>query len=231
MSDGVKRNIRYLSRYQFRIILYYLAFGIAYGMFMELCLSDGDKSGWQNGLIFFRIFLVIALTTTQMSVVKSQLPFALSLSSCRSDLVKGHLVMTIEIIAETSILLAVGGWLASPGQGAIAFAGAVGKYIVLLLITSSMGILIGLMPSGMGAVLARIVMIIVFAIAIAVVTAIGAVISQEEKVSGLIMELTNGSGNTYVYVIAVVGVLAACILTVVSHVMVSRKIKRMEVHF
>lgn len=231
MSDGLKRNMQYLSRYQFRVMTYYVEFGILYGIAMAFFLSESKAESWQNGLGFFRLFLVIAVTSTQISVVKSQLPFVLSLSSRRSDLIRGHFIMTVEMVLEASLLLAIGNLIGAPHQSVADLGAVFLKYVVLLLITSSMGVLIGLLPAGMGAVVARIVMIVVFAIAISIVTAISAAISREEAVMSLLSGLAGQNTDTFVVVIGVVCAVTACVLTILAHGMVARKVRKMEVQF
>lgn len=231
MSDGVKRNISYLNHYQLRIVVYYLIFGIAYGAFMAMMLVDENGSGLGNAAMFFRVFLIIALTTTQTSIIKGQVPLALSFSSRRSDLIKGHLVMTVLLVAEVAALLTVSDMLIIPGLGIEGYALSFIKYAGLLLFTSSLGLMMGLLPSGMGAVVMRILIIITFIVVFAVISALGEAVGQSGFFRDLIGAFLGGADNAVVLAIAITGVVVGATVTVLSHVIVARKIQKMEVHF
>lgn len=222
MRDGLKRNIKYLTRYQARATIMYCIGALLYGIAMAVFMADPGEE-MQTVCNFFGFFLSITILTLQMNFMLCVPSMALSMSSTRRDLIIGHRVMSVELATEVTVLLTISFFLAGRENG-VSLLFCLMRSLISVLYISVLGVMMGMLPrneNGLG--VATLLGLVIAFILVGICSTVGG-----DIVLTVIEAIAMGR-KEYLWAAGTAVILLALVLIVIVYGAAARKIRRMEV--
>lgn len=221
MRDGLKRNIKYLTRYQARMTLMYAIGALVYGIAMAVFMADPGEE-MQTVCKFFGFFLSITMVSQQLNFMLCVPPMALSMGSTRRDLIIGHRVMSVELAAEMTVLLTIAFFLAGREDG-VSLLFCLMRSLISVLYISASGVMMGMLLPRNGKEVGVAVLIgMVFGFII-----IGCTMMGDEFLR--VIEAIVMGRKAYLWAAGIAVILLALVFIVIVYGAAARRIRRMEV--
>lgn len=222
MRDGLKRNIKYLTRYQARMMFMYVIGALLYGIAMAFFMADPGEE-MQIVCNFFGFFLAITMLSMQMNIMLCVPPIVLSMSSTRRDLIIGHRIMSVELVTEVTVLLTISLFLAGREDG-VSLLFCLMRSLISVLYISALGVMMSMLPrneNGFG--VATLLGLVIAFIIVGICSAVGG-----DIVLTVIEAIAMGR-KEYLWAAGIALMLLALLFTVIVYGAAARRIRRMEV--
>jgi len=98
MANGFKRNVRYLSRYQFKNMLCAYGFIVFFGILTNIGTNTNTTTVLEKILSFAPLMLIAMSFTIHTYIIMKELNVILSMSSSRKNILAALPVATIEVL-------------------------------------------------------------------------------------------------------------------------------------
>lgn len=222
MRDGLKRNIKYLTRYQARMTFMYAVGALLYGIAMAFFMADPGEE-MQTVCNFFGFFLNITMFSLHMNFMLCIPSMALSMSSTRRDLIIGHRVMSVELATEVTVLLTISFFLAGREAG-VSLLFCLMRSLISVLYISALGVMMSILPRNEKGLGVATLIGMVFCLIV-----IGACYTVGGDGVLMVVEAIAMGRKEYLWAAGTAVILLALLFIVIVYGAAARRIRRMEV--
>lgn len=226
MSEGLKRTIKYFSRFQLESFVYWLAFALVYGLFLGL-LGGHSGEDVTRSMTYAQTFVLFSSYIVQTNYMTCRSSMAVMMGATRKNVGKAYWIMTAMLYAETWLTMAIMR-LINPSEGKTPLWFYLICYLLMVSVVNSLSTLAGGISKEPGRVQTTL-QIAAQIVVIACIVGMGlALVAQESLMEGCCRFVFENPAPVTALKAGVIG-LSVLMLAVFAYRSVKKKINHMEV--